>query len=85
MSGPKGIAELNVYKKVAIIRTSTDAVTYEDADGVARTITDLGEAASTAVSACLLAGTLGTGFKWAMGCFAVVTIIAQLLIFPLSD
>jgi hypothetical protein len=46
----KGVAALNVYKKVAIIRRSTDSLTYEDVDGNLKTVTDLGEAASSAVS-----------------------------------
>ena len=46
----QGIAALNVYKKVAVIRRATDSLAYEDADGNVKTLTDLGQAASTAVS-----------------------------------
>jgi hypothetical protein len=46
----KGVAGLNVYIKVAIIRRSTDALTYEDTEGVVKTITDLHLAASTAAT-----------------------------------
>lgn len=46
----KGVAALNVYKKVAIIRRPTDSLTYEDSDGNLKTVTDLGDAASSAVS-----------------------------------
>lgn len=45
----KGVAALNVYKKVAVIRRSTDSLAYEDGDGQVKTLTDLGQAASTAV------------------------------------
>jgi len=40
----KGIAALNVYKKVAIIRNPTDTLTYEDVDGKLQRISELGEA-----------------------------------------
>lgn len=46
----KGIAAINVYKKVAIVRRSSDTVTYEDSDGNIKTVKDLGEVASAAVS-----------------------------------
>lgn len=36
-----GVTALNVYKKVAIIRGSTDVLSYEDASGNVKTITDL--------------------------------------------
>ena len=45
----KGVAALNVYKKVAIIRRSTDVLTYEDAEGNIKTITDLHLAAAATV------------------------------------
>ena len=45
----KGIAAINVYKKVTIVRRSSDTVTYEDNDGNIKTVKDLGEVASTAV------------------------------------
>jgi hypothetical protein len=46
-----GVAALNVYKKVAIIRRSTDVLSYEDVDGNVKTITDLHlAAAETTVS-----------------------------------
>ncbi len=50
---PTGIAApsaLNVYKKVAIIRGSEDVLTYEEADGSCKTITDLHLAAVATVS-----------------------------------
>jgi hypothetical protein len=50
MSILQGIAALNVYKQVALVRKSTDALTYEDEEGNLQTITDLGEAASSSVS-----------------------------------
>ena len=50
MSILQGIAALNVYKQVALVRTSTDALTFEDDEGNLQTITDLGEAASSSVS-----------------------------------
>ena len=43
----KGIAALNVYKKVAIVRRPSDSLTYEDNDGNIKIIKDLGEAASS--------------------------------------
>jgi hypothetical protein len=46
--GANKVAGLNVYIKVAIIRRSTDALTYEDTEGFVKTITDLHLAASTA-------------------------------------
>jgi len=49
MSNTKGIAALNVYKKVAIVRKSSDTLTYEDNDGNTRTIKDLAGAVSSAV------------------------------------
>jgi hypothetical protein len=43
-----GVAALNVYKKVAIIRKSTDVLSYEDSEGNVKTVTDLHlEAAAT--------------------------------------
>ena len=45
----KGIASLNVYKKVAIVRRASDTLSYEDIDGTIKTISDLGEAAATSV------------------------------------
>lgn len=36
-----GVAALNVYKKVAIIRRSADVLSYEDVDGNVKAITDL--------------------------------------------
>lgn len=50
MATTKGVAALNVYKKVAIIRGSTDVLTYEDAEGKSKTITDLHLAAVATVS-----------------------------------
>eukprot|EP00980_Cylindrotheca_fusiformis_P017947 scaffold5703_cov132-Cylindrotheca_fusiformis.AAC.6 len=41
-----GVAALNVYKKVAIIRKSTDVLSYEDSEGNVKTITDLHLAAA---------------------------------------
>ena len=49
MATTKGVAALNVYKKVAIIRRSTDVLTYEDAEGKSKTITDLHLAAVATV------------------------------------
>ena len=46
------VAALNVYKRVAVVRRETDSLTYEDADGTLKTVTDLGQAASTAVRSC---------------------------------
>lgn len=45
----KGIAAINVYKKVAIVLRSSDTVTYEDSDGNIKIVKDLGEVASAAV------------------------------------
>jgi hypothetical protein len=52
MSILQGIAALlnNVYKQVALVKKSTDALTFEDDEGNLQTITDLGEAASSSVS-----------------------------------
>ncbi|CAJ1962415.1 unnamed protein product [Cylindrotheca closterium] len=36
-----GVAALNVYKKVAVIRKSTDVLTYEDGEGNTKSISDL--------------------------------------------
>ena len=44
-----GVTALNVYKKVAIIRGSTDVLSYEDASGNVKTITDLHLAAVATV------------------------------------
>jgi len=46
----KSVAALNVYKRVAIVRSEQDSLTYEDANGSLKTVTDIGPAASTAVS-----------------------------------
>ena len=46
----KGVAGLNVYKKVAIIRKADDVLTYEDNEGQVKTITDLHLAAAATVS-----------------------------------
>lgn len=46
----KGIAALNVYKKVAIVRKSSDTLTYEDDQGNTKTISELAGAVSSAVS-----------------------------------
>ena len=54
MSNNKGIAALSVYKKVAIVRKSSDTLTYEDSDGNTKTISDLAGAVSSAVSLRLL-------------------------------
>ncbi len=51
----KGVAALNVYKKVAIIRRSTDVLSYEDAEGSVKTISDLHIAAVETVSHSLFA------------------------------
>jgi hypothetical protein len=48
-SNSKPVAALNVYKKVAIIRGSDDVLTYEDAEGSIKTITDLHLAAVATV------------------------------------
>ena len=45
----KGIASLNVYKKIAIVRRASDTLSYEDVDGATKTISDFGEAAATYV------------------------------------
>jgi hypothetical protein len=50
MSMLQGIAALNVYKQVALVRKSTDTLTFEDEEGKLQTIRDLGEAASSSVS-----------------------------------
>eukprot|EP00934_Nitzschia_sp_Nitz4_P000268 Nitzschia sp. Nitz4//scaffold76_size158648//47065//48882//NITZ4_002538-RA/size158648-processed-gene-0.234-mRNA-1//1//CDS//3329557821//268//frame0 len=42
----KGVAGLNVYKKLAIIRKADDVLTYEEADGAVKTISDLHLAAA---------------------------------------
>ena len=44
-----GVAALNVYKKVAIIRGSDDVLSYEDPEGNVKTITDLHLAAASTV------------------------------------
>lgn len=46
----KGVAGLNVYKKVAIIRKADDVLTYEDNEGNVKTVTDLHLAAAATVS-----------------------------------
>lgn len=50
----KAVAALNVYKRVAVIRRETDSLAYEDAEGSVKTVTDLGQAASTAVCCIVL-------------------------------
>lgn len=45
------VAALNVYKKVAIIRKADDVLTYEDAEGNVKTVSDLHLAAAATVSA----------------------------------
>jgi hypothetical protein len=50
MSLLQGIAALNVYKQVALIRKSTDTLSFEDEEGKIHTISDLGEAACSRVS-----------------------------------
>lgn len=48
----KAIAALNVYKKVAIVRRSTDTVTYEDEKGNLKVVSDLvGEVVAASSSA----------------------------------
>lgn len=42
---------LDAYKKVAIIRSKTDGISYEDAEGNIQRISDLGDAATTAAPA----------------------------------
>jgi hypothetical protein len=42
----KGIAAINVYKKVTVVRRSSDTVTYEDSEGNIKTVKDLGEVTS---------------------------------------
>lgn len=46
---------LNVYKKVAVIRCSSDTLTFEDAEGIPKivSIQELGDAIATAVSICM--------------------------------
>jgi len=43
-------APLDVYKKITIVRKSTDSVVYETSDGKLKRFSDLGEAALAAVS-----------------------------------
>lgn len=43
----KGIASLNVYKKVSLVRRATDTITFEDKQGKRQSVSDLGAAAST--------------------------------------
>mmetsp|Transcript_11314 Transcript_11314/g.16621 ORF Transcript_11314/g.16621 Transcript_11314/m.16621 type:complete len:541 (-) Transcript_11314:27-1649(-) len=43
----KGIASLNVYKKVSLVRRSTDTITFEDKQGKRQSVSDLGTAACT--------------------------------------
>jgi hypothetical protein len=45
----RGVAALNVYKKVAIIRSSSDVLSYEGADGNVKTVNDLHLAATATV------------------------------------
>ena len=45
----KGIAALNIYKKVALVRRLADTLTFEDKEGRLQVVSDLGEAASTSV------------------------------------
>ena len=44
-----GVAALNVYNKVAIIRRSSDVLSYEDTEGGVKTISDLHLAAAATV------------------------------------
>ena len=46
----KANSGLNVYKKVAIIRKADDVLSFEDAEGNVKTITDLHLAAASTVS-----------------------------------
>jgi len=46
----QGIAALNVYKQVALVRKSTDTLTLEDEEGKLQTVSDLGQATSISVS-----------------------------------
>ena len=48
----KGFAALNVYRKVALVRSSNDTLTFEDDTGRLQTVSDFGDAASTSVSVC---------------------------------
>ncbi|KAL3940248.1 MAG: hypothetical protein SGBAC_005183 [Bacillariaceae sp.] len=48
MAPVQGVAALNVYKKVAVIRKSTDVLTYDDDEGNTKSISDLHLAAATA-------------------------------------
>lgn len=45
----KPTSGLNVYKKVAIIRKADDVLSFEDADGSVKAITDLHLAAASTV------------------------------------
>ena len=45
----KGVAGLNIYKKLAIIRKADDVLSYEDGDGNVKTVTDLHLAAKVTV------------------------------------
>ena len=45
----KANSGLNVYKKVAIIRKADDVLSFEDAEGNVKTITDLHLAAAATV------------------------------------
>jgi hypothetical protein len=54
----KGVAALNVYKKVPIIRGSDDVLTYEDPDGNIKTVTDLHLAAVESVRIAIKASIL---------------------------
>jgi len=46
----KGVAGLNVYKKIAIIRKADDVLSYEDSEGNVKTVTDLHLAGAANVS-----------------------------------
>ena len=63
MSNNKSIAALSVYKKVAIVRKSSDTLTYEDSDGKTKTISDLARAVSSAVSLMLYHCLIGYHFS----------------------
>jgi hypothetical protein len=60
MTTANGVAALNVYKQVGIIRRSTDVLSYEDSEGHSKTITDLHLAAAATVC---ISGFLGICFS----------------------
>ena len=43
-------APLDIYKKIAVVRSADDTVTYEDSQGRQQTISGLGDEAISAVS-----------------------------------